>query len=241
MQKKRSVRSAPESVVLASAALLLALAIASSFAAAQDMTPEQRAFVEQMMRQQGIDPAVLEQAAAAQRFDDVTRYRVVGVYQTKTNVSADPNWMAFADVGDRVELNFAWKLSEGQLVGTPALQNHAATLANPRNPEPKCAPPKVDGRYEQDLRIAKQGIGANLELQFEVAHPAVQAPQFCTGAPKAIAARRVGRRIDLPVPAPTLLSMNLPASGDVRVSSDKKSLIYAREGWTWTYTPVPAR
>src|SRR5689334_19874379 len=107
----------------------LALALAAS-ASAQELTPEQQALFDEMVRNSGADPAVLNaaraQAQAAAKLGDVVRYSVTGVYQARTNVSADANWIAYADVGDRVELQFDWKVSEARLVSTASIQNHAS-------------------------------------------------------------------------------------------------------------------
>lgn len=208
---------------------------------AQDMSAADRALLEQMMRNAGVDPAQVKaaaaQAQAAQRFGDVVRYNIVGVYQGRTNVSADQNWLAYADVSDRVEMQLDWKISEAKLVSIASLQNGKATLANPRNPEAKCAPPIVSGPFEYDLKSIEQGIGANLRVHIQTSFPSVQVHQFCTGALKSIAAKQAQVIEELFVPPPTMLSMPLPPDGAVTLSSDRKSLVHKKGGWTWTFTP----
>ncbi len=222
----------------------VALALAASAIAngqAPELTPEQQALFDEMVRSSGADPAMVNaaraQAKAAEKFSDVVRYSVTGVYQARTNVSADANWIAYADVGDRVELQFDWKLSEARLVSTASIQNHAATLANPRNWEAKCAPPAVNGPFEYDLRAVEQGIGGALRLHVQTRFPPVQVHQFCTGALKSIAPKNVLGPMEFMVPPPTMLGMQLPAGGPVTRSADGKSLVLQQGGWRWTFTP----
>lgn len=221
---------------------IIALELAAA-AGAQELTAEERAILDQMMRNAGVDPQQANAASAqlqrAQQFGDKVRYRVVGVYRDRTNVSADPNWMAYADVTDRVELQLDWQLSEAKLIGAASLQNAKATLANPRNPEAKCAPPSVQGPFEYDLKSAEQGIGGALRLHVQTSFPPVQVHQFCTGALKAIAAKQTMVTHDLMVPPPSMLAMQLPANGEMTRSADGNSLVHRKGGWTWTFTPRP--
>jgi hypothetical protein len=220
------------------AACAIAVAVPTG---AQDMSAADRALLEQMMRNAGMDPEQVKAASAqfqkAQQFGDVVRYSVVGVYQSRTNVSADQNWIAYADVTDRVEMQFEWKTSEARLVSSAALQNGKSTLANPRNWEAKCAPPKVNGPFEYDLKSIEQGIGGTIRLHFQTSFPPVQVHQFCTGALKAIAPKQTSVTHEFMVPPPTMLGMSLPPNGDVTLSQDGKSLVHKKDGWTWTFTP----
>ena len=219
----------------------LAVLGAANVAHAQELTPEQQALFDQMVRNAGGDPAALKaaqaQAKANAQWNDVVRYSAIGVYRERTNVSSDQNWLAYADVSDRIEMQFDWKMSDAQLLGTPTIQNHKATLANPRNPEAKCAPPTVNGPFEYDLKSVEQGIGANLRIHVQTSYPPVQVHQFCTGAMKSIPAKQRTQPQEFMVPPPTMLSMSLPAGGTVTRSSDGKSLILKNDGWTWTFTP----
>jgi hypothetical protein len=222
------------------ASCLVALGL-SFQGSAQELTPEQQAVLDDMIRKAGGDPAVVNaaraQAQAAGQWADVVRYSVTGVYQARTNVSADSNWMAFADVGDRVSMQFDWQVSEARLVSAVSTENHAATFANPRNPEAKCAPPTVTGPFEYDLRAAEQGIGGTLRLHIQTRFPAVQVHQFCTGTLKPIAAKNSLGQFELMVPPPTMLAMALPPGGTITRSSDGKSLVHQQGGWRWTFTP----
>lgn len=228
-------------MTMISAGVLALVLAAGAQAQGQELSAEEKALLEQMMRNTGVDPRQVSAAAAiaqkAQQFGDVVRYSVVGVYQSRTNVSADSSWMAYADVTDRVEMQFDWKLSEGKLMGAPSLQNHKATLANPRNPEAKCAPPKVNGPFEYDLKSIEQGIAATIRLNVQTSFPPVQVHQFCTGALKPIAAKQTMAPLEFSVPPPTMLGMALPPNGPVTLSSDGKSLVHRNQGWTWTFTP----
>ena len=52
---------------------------------------------------------------------EVVRYHIVGVYQARTNVIGDPNWIGYADVTDRVTIDLKWKLTESKMLGVPAI------------------------------------------------------------------------------------------------------------------------
>lgn len=215
--------------------------VMATTASAQELTAEQQAMFEQMMRNSGMDPeqynAARAQLKTAQKFGDLVRYSLVGVYQSRTNVSADQNWMAYADVTDRVEMQFDWKVSEAKLMSIASVQNQKSTLANPRNPEPKCAPPKVSGAFEYDLKSIVQGIGATIRLNMQTSFPPLQVHQFCTGALKSVQPKQTMGMHEFTVPPPTMLSMTLPPNGDLTLSSDGKSLVHRKGGWTWTFTP----
>lgn len=236
------------------AAFVTVLALALAFAAAlfvatahgQAMTPEQQRMYEEMMKAQGVPPEVLQQAmrqhAAASRFGTDVRYRIVGAYADRPNVTGNPNGVALADVTDRVEIDLVWRPAEGKVVGAPAFRNFESKLANPRNWEPKCAPPTIRGRYEHaDFKGTKPGYGTSVFLQYETRHPTVDVPQFCTGAPKTFAERRAMQTLELAIPAPVLLGTLAKPTGDLRLSEDRKSIVHARGGWTWTFTPIPER
>ena len=115
--------------------------------------------------------------------------------------------------------------------------NRQATLANPRNWEAKCAPPKINGPFEYDLKSVEQGIGGTLRLHVQTSFPPVQVHQMCTGAVKSIAAKQTMGAHEFMVPPPTMLSMSLPPGGPVALSADRKSLVHQKDGWTWTFTP----
>ncbi len=117
------------------------------------------------------------------------------------------------------------------------MQNHKATLANPRNWEKKCAPPKINGPFEYDLKKVEEALGGSARLHIQVSYPPVQVHQMCTGALKAVAAQQKNNVVELFIPPPSMLAMPLPPNGTVTRSADGKSLVHKKDGWTWTFTP----
>ena len=173
---------------------------------------------------------------------DVVRYHIVGVYQDKSIVSGDG--AAIADVTDRVVMDFTWKLSEMKLIGKPTFQNFKTTVTKPRDRDGKCAPPILKGDYEHyEVLGIKDGLSGSLEIQVQTTYPVVDVPQMCTGKPKAVPAKNDVRLEQFVVVSPVTFGMPLPDSDDLRISTDKKSLIAKSNGWTWTYTPsiVPGK
>ncbi len=168
---------------------------------------------------------------------DLIRYHIVGVYQDKSIVSGDG--AAIADITDRVVFDFTWKLSEMKLVGKPTFQNFKTTVTKPRDRDGKCAPPVLNGDYEHyDVLGIKDGLSGSLEIQVQTIYPVVDVPQMCTGKPKAVPAKNDVRLEQFVVISPVSFAMPLPDSDDLRISTDKKSLIAKKDGWTWTYTPT---
>jgi hypothetical protein len=173
---------------------------------------------------------------------DVIRYHIVGVYQGTPIIAGDGS--GIADVGDRVVMDFTWKLSEMKLIGKPTFQNFKTTVAKPRDRDGKCMPPALKGDYEHyDVIGIKDGLSGSLDIQVQTLYPVVDVPQFCTGKPKAVPAKNDVRSEQFVVVSPVTFGMPLPDSDDLRISPDKKSLVAKKDGWTWTYTPtiVPGR
>lgn len=226
--------------------LLLAWCLPLGTALAQKkMTPQEEAVYKNMLMSAGMDPD--EMAEVTKRTDNVNRwnagsgiidYHVVGVFQGRTNVAGNTSWIAYADVSDRVVMDLKWKLSESKLVGTPSIQNTKSIVKNPRNPEPSCNPPVIQGDYEHyEVLGVKQGLSGMISLQIQTSYPVVEIVQFCTGSRKSIPAFRNTWPDDMSVPSPVLFDAELPDSDALRVSPDKKSLIVKKGGWTWTFTP----
>jgi hypothetical protein len=244
-------RSAGPKFVLFALGLLLGSILQPDRALAQkQMSAEDEAIYRNMMKSVGVDPGATSEAAktnaASRRFTDskngLVDYHIVGVYQGRANVSADSNWMAYADVTDSVTIDLKWKIDEAKLSGTPTFQNVKSGVTNPRNPEPKCSPPVIKGEYEHfELQGIKQGMGGALELQVKTAYPVVEVAQFCTGARKTIPASSSVHAEEMVVPSPVMLGMALPDSDNLRISADRKSLIQKKGGWTWTFTPTPGK
>jgi hypothetical protein len=227
--------------------LLLAFSPQSVLAQAQPkMSAEDESVYSNMIKGMGIDPDTVNGAAktndSARRWsegkDGIVGYHIVGVYVGPTNVAGDSNWIAYADVTDRVVIDLQWKLAESKLVGTPGIQNAKSEVRNPRNPEPSCLPPILKGEYEHyELQGIKQGPGGALDLQVKTSYPVVEVAQTCTGARKSLPAGTKMHAEEMVVPSPTMFGMSLPDSDTLRVSPDRKSLITRKAGWTWTFMP----
>ena len=214
--------------------------------AQEKMSPEEEAIYKNMIKSMGNDPnmaieAIKKHESSQRRIegkDGIINYHIVGVYQGRTNVVGDGNWIAYADVSDKVVIDLKWKLSESTMDGTPIFQNTKSTVMNPSNPEPSCLPPLLKGDYEHyELQEIKQGLGGALELQVKTTYPVVEVAQFCTGSRKSIPASSKTRPEELAVPSPVMLAMSMPDSDNLSISPDKKSLIHKKAGWTWTFTP----
>ncbi len=168
---------------------------------------------------------------------DVVNYHIVGIYQGQPAIAS--NGSGRADVTDQVVIDLKWKLSESRLVGTPTFQNTKTVLKNPRDMEPTCLPPILKGEYEHyELLGIKDGLGGALELLVKTTYPVVEVAQFCTASRKPVPASIKTRPEDLAVPSPVMFGMPLPDSDNLRISSDKKSLIHKKDGWTWSFTPT---
>ena len=75
-------------------------------------------------------------------------------------------------------------------------------------------------------------------MQVQQSYPAANVIQFCTGAPKAVAAKTETQPEEFAVVSPMLFAMPTSGSKDVTISPDRKSIIVKKAGWTWTYTPT---
>lgn len=228
------------------ACLSVALLLLAPSASARQMSKEDQAIYDQMVKKAGLDPAVVAKAQTdtdnSRRWSEgkggLVHYHIVGIFKGSPDVIGDANWIGYADVLDRVEINLGWKLDEARLVGTPRIRNFKSSLTKLRNWEPKCMPPVLNGDYEHfDLLGIKQGMGGALEMQVQTTYPAAKVIQFCTGAGKAVPASVSKRPEELVVLSPVLFGMVKNGKDKVRVSADKKSLVTGKGGWTWTYTP----
>jgi len=240
----------PKSVPFALCLLLAFLPHADRVVAQNKMSAEDEAIYRNMMKSVGVDPGAAKDAAksntAARPWtggkNGIVDYHIIGVYQGRTNVSGDSNWIAYADVTDTVTIDLKWKLAESVLLGTPTFQNSTSTVTNPRNPESKCSPPVIKGEYEHyELQEIRQGLGGALELQVKTTYPVVEVAQFCTGARKTIPASSKAHPEEMVVPSPVMLGMSLPDSDNLRISADRKSMVQQKGGWTWTFTPTPGK
>jgi hypothetical protein len=212
------------------------------------MSPEEEAIYKSMIKQSmgaGADTDAAMQAGknaeSSRRWTEgkgIVHYHIVGEFKGPANVVGDPNWTAFADVTDRVVVDLDWKLADLALVGTPVIQNAKSTVMNPRNYEPTCLPPILNGEYEHFALLGiRPGLSGQLELQVQTSYPRALVAQDCTGKRISIPASRNVHPEEFGVLSPVMLTMQLPDSGELRVSPDGKSLIAKKNGWTWTYTP----
>ncbi len=168
----------------------------------------------------------------------IVNYHIVGVYQARTDVIGDTNWIGYADVTDRVVIDLKWDLPESKLARTPTFQNAKSEVKNLRNWEAKCQPPVLKGEYEHyELLAIKDGMAGALEIQVRTTYPAAEVVQFCSGKRKAVPGHVDTRPEEFGVISPVVFGMPLPDSDDLRISKDKKSLIVKKKGWTWTFTP----
>lgn len=181
---------------------------------------------------QQMDMAAMMRWASA----DVIRYHITGDYQAQTFIASDGSGLA--DVTDHVVIDLTWKLSESKMVGTPTFENSKSSVTNPRDREPSCLPPVLKGEYEHyDLLGIQEGLSGSLELQVQTTYPVVEIAQSCTASRKPVPASKKIRPEEFTVVSPVMFAMPLPDSDNLRISSDKASLIVKKAGWTWTYTP----
>ena len=225
------------------AALLVLLQVPA--ATAQQMSKEDQAIYDAMVKKAGLDPAMVKQAQASTNAADkwlsgngVVHYHIVGVYKGSPNVIGGGNWVGYADVTDRVEIDLDWKLADSKLVGTPSFKNFKSTVANLRDYERKCRAPVLNGPYEHfELTGIKQGLSGSLDLLSTQSHPAAQVTQNCTGSPKTVPAVVDKDSEQFVVLSPMLFTPIGGRGKDITVSADGKSLVTSKAGWTWTYTP----
>jgi len=227
---------------------LFAVSLQSNPAMAQKkMSAEDEAIYKEMIKSTGMDPNTMTEArknsdasqSRTEGKDGIVYYHIVGVYQGRTNVIGGSNWIGYADVTDRAEIDLAWKLDESKLSGKPLIKNTKSVVRNIRNPEPTCLPPLLKGEYEHfELLGIKQGLSGSLELQVQTSYPAADVAQSCTGSRIAVPANRKTHPEEMIVPSPVMLQMQLPDSDNLRISADRKSLIHKKDGWTWTFTPT---
>lgn len=166
----------------------------------------------------------------------VVYYTVEGSHSGAASMTAGMGGMA--DVVDRVSMTFEWNLSEMQLIKVTSLKNTPSQVSNLRDREPKCLPPVLKGSYEHATVLeVVQGVGGMIDMKIERSYPAVDVAQFCTASRKSIPAEKETDVELMPVPSPMLMAMGAPSSAEISYSADKKSIIYRKGNWTWTFTP----
>lgn len=165
----------------------------------------------------------------------VVYYAVEGVHSGQTSVSTGGG---FADVTDRVSMTFEWSIADARLLKVTSLKNFPSEVKNLRDSEAKCLPPVLKGPFELAtvLEVAN-GLGGALDLKVERSYPAAEVAQFCTASRKQVPAAKKADVESMAVPSPMLLAMGAPATPELSYSADRKSLIYKKGNWTWTFTP----
>jgi hypothetical protein len=190
--------------------------------------------------------ATLVLPAAAQQMDmqamqrwgsaKVIYYTVEGVHSGEAHVTSKMGGRA--DVVDRVTMNLEWILGDARLQKVSNLKNYPAEVKNLRDAEPKCLPPVLKGALDLATVLeVTNGLGGAIDLKVEKNHPAAEVAQFCTASRKAVPAEKSVTVESLPVPSPMLLAMGAPATKEVSFTPDRKSIVYRKGNWAWTFTP----
>lgn len=170
----------------------------------------------------------------------VVYYTVEGLHSGVTSVTNGQGGLGH--VVDRVTMNLEWSLGEGKLLNVSALKNYPSEVTNLRDFEPSCLPPVLSGPLELATVLeVTNGLGGAIDLKIERSYPAAGVAQFCTASRKAVPAAKKVVMESMAVPSPVLLAMGAPASSTLSYSADKKSLIYKKGDWTWTFTPSVTR
>jgi len=190
---------------------------------------------------------VLPLGAGAQQMDmealakwgaaDLVRYHIVGDYRDARSVASDGSGMA--DVVDRVIVDLTWKLSESKLVGAPTFQNFKTTVSNLRDRERACLAPILKGELEVfDVLAIKEGLGGSLEMTVRTTYPTAEIAQFCTASRRTVPGKTATEPMEFGIVSPVAFAMPPPASGELVITPDKKSIVVKKHGWTWTMTPT---
>ena len=185
-------------------------------------------------------PTVAQQMdmAAMQRWGSakVVYYAVEGVHSGAAQMTAGMG--GGGDVADRVSMSFEWSLTEMKLLKLTSLRNYPSEVKNLRDFEPKCLPPVLKGPYEHATVLeVVNGLGGAIDLKIERSYPNVEVAQSCTASRKSVPAKKDVSVESMGVPSPMLLAMGMPTSAEISYSADKKSIIYKKNNWTWTFTP----
>ena len=181
---------------------------------------------------QDMDMETMMRWASVQR----VKYRIVGTFAAQTPVTA--NSQGLGQINDRVVINLVWDQVEAKLVGTPTVENSAATVGALSDREPKCVPPVLSGTYEHfDLVKVTPGLAATIVLEAKRSFPSAKTSKVCSSF-EASPPKTVDVREELALPAPTILAMPIASGSEAVVrSADRKTMTWKRQGWTWTFTP----
>ncbi len=190
--------------------------------------------------------AQLFDVAAMEKWDkvEIVHYEVVGEFRKKQVQIPPTDADLYADVTERVVINFDWNKRKKMLVGTPRIRNEPGTTANIVGIDKKCRKGKINGPYEHfDVDSVRQPkSGEHLELVGRRIHPETLVAEQCgsslrlyKGAVKPVIESIVA--ID-----PNMLAMAkmMPPGGPFTLSADGKSVSMKAQNsdWVWTYTPT---
>jgi hypothetical protein len=189
-----------------------------------------------------IDQAVMMKWATVVQIN----YAIVGEYDgPHTRIVTGGGGVADeAAVKDRVEIDLRWDQTTAQLVGTPTFKNFKSDVVNPRNAEPKCAPPVLTSPYEHyTIEKLENGLGGALQMTAARSYAGASVTTFCTGARVTVPAKVVREPTDFVVPGAMLLAMPAGSQGPNVTVNPTASTIVTKDGkgWTWTFKLTPAK
>jgi hypothetical protein len=165
-------------------------------------------------------------------------YHVIGVHEGKASVSS--TGAGFADIKDRVEIDFLWDLAQG-LIGDAKIENTASTTSNLRDSVPQCLPPVLKGPFEfYDVRKIEAGVSLSLKLFVTTTYPVVEVAHSCTASRHAEPAKVIDRPEELVVPSPMGFAMGTPDSVELQYHKQTQHIVFRKNGWVWTFAPTVA-
>jgi len=165
-------------------------------------------------------------------------YHVIGVHEGKATVSS--TGAGFADVKDRVEIDFLWDLAQG-LIGDAKFQNTASSTSNLRDSVPQCLPPVLKGAFEfYDVRKIEAGPSLSLKLLVTTSYPIVEVAKSCTASRRAEPAKVVDRPEELVVPSPMGFAMGARDTVELQYHKQSQHIVFRKNGWVWTFVPTAA-
>ena len=166
-------------------------------------------------------------------------YHVVGEYDGKASVSS--TGAGFADVKDRVEIDFLWDLAQG-LIGDAKFQNTVTTTSKLRDFEPQCLPPVLKGAFEfYDVQKIEAGVSLSLKLFVRTTYPVVEVAQSCTASRRTVPAKVGDRFEELVVPSPMGFAMGVPDTVELQYHKQTQHIVFHKNGWAWTFAPTVAK
>lgn len=185
----------------------------------------------------------------------VVHYRAVGEFSGSVKIFPRSD----AAVTDRVEIEFDWNQEENKLVGQPSIKNFPSKVGAIA-PMAGCPAAKINGAFEfitvlslkDQTDEAVRVSAAELVMESRRDTPAAEVPLLpsssaasCGSTWEKLAAKSVTNSEVLTVPLAMLLAMG--KMGGDNISPDGKSFVNKFDagspnaGWTWTYTPTPAK